>query len=342
MKNSAYDLKHILDIERWQKLQDSLALMTELAIITVDYKGIPISEHSARRPFCAYVRLHPELGKLCQKCDSRGGLEAVRIRKPYTYLCHRNIVDIAIPIIIDNQYVGAIMAGEVKLLEKQHEHELERILHPPENHMLDAPEIRKLYDAIPILSLDKLLIAVQMLSDLCNYIVEEAVTKNFLLETYKNISSNNRGVLGSDFNAAPTDTIKKIRNELNHTLSSAYISMSSQEKILCRNKVLQPAFDYIFDNKNEMLSQKDASVLCHISTGHFSRLFKNETGYSYATFCTRLKTEWAKRLLIKTDLSITQISEHLGFNEPSYFVKVFRKFEGITPAYFRKVTPVEE
>ena len=44
MKNNLYDLKHILDLVKWQKLQDSLALMTDLAIITVDYRGIPITK----------------------------------------------------------------------------------------------------------------------------------------------------------------------------------------------------------------------------------------------------------------------------------------------------------
>ena len=113
--NNPYMLDKILNIEKWQKLQDSLALITGLAIITVDYKGVPITRHSSRRDFCGHIRNNPSLFKLCQKCDSRGGLEAVRISSPYIYKCHCGIVDIAIPIIVDNQYIGAIMAGEVKI-----------------------------------------------------------------------------------------------------------------------------------------------------------------------------------------------------------------------------------
>ena len=89
-----------------------------------------------------------------------------------------------------------------------------------------------------------------------------------------------------------------------------------------------------------MLSQKDAADICHISTGHFSRLFLKETGENYSIFYIRLKIEWAKNLLIKTDIPIAQISEKLGFNEPSYFTKVFHKYETITPAHFRKTARV--
>lgn len=47
-----FNLDKILDLKKWQELQDSLADVTELAIITIDYKGRPISAHSKCTPFC--------------------------------------------------------------------------------------------------------------------------------------------------------------------------------------------------------------------------------------------------------------------------------------------------
>lgn len=76
------ELKNILDLEKWEKLQESLALSTRLAIILVDYKGRPVTKHSQVQPFCQLVRHSPELSKLCEKCDARGGLEAVRTGQP--------------------------------------------------------------------------------------------------------------------------------------------------------------------------------------------------------------------------------------------------------------------
>ncbi|HIV17636.1 MAG TPA: helix-turn-helix transcriptional regulator, partial [Candidatus Alectryocaccobium stercorigallinarum] len=135
---------------------------------------------------------------------------------------------------------------------------------------------------------------------------------------------------------------KKIRYELGSALTSAYIKSSAAETPQCTNKTLLPAFVYMNEHRNVMLSQKDAADLCHISTGHFSRLFLKETKENYSVFYMRLKVEWAKNLLQKTDLPVSQISEELGFNEPSYFTKVFHKYEGVTPAYYRKTARSED
>jgi ligand-binding sensor protein/AraC-like DNA-binding protein len=333
MANS-YTLSRILNIDKWQKLQDSLALITGLAIITVDYKGVPITKHSSRRAFCSYIRNDPSLCKLCQKCDSRGGLEAVRNAKPYIYKCHCGIVDIAIPIIVDSQYIGAIMAGEVKLRDTDIDENLERIHSQASfEKLIRSPEMQLAYENIPLISFHKLKLSVQMLFELCNYLVAEAMNKNIILDMYEKISGS-----GNMFNSdiIPAESIKILRHELGNALTSAYVKSSADEAVQCTNKTLQPAFDYLYEHRNMMLSQKEAADLCHISTGHFSRLFLKEAKENYSVFYMRLKMEWAKNLLIKTDLSVSQISEELGFNEPSYFSKVFHKYVGTTPAYFRK------
>lgn len=126
MSDTQFDIEQVLDLNKWESVQESIALATHLAIILVDYRGKPITKHSQVKPFCQLVRSHPELSVHCEKCDSRGGLEAVRTGQPFIYRCHFNIVDMAIPIMIDSRYVGAIMAGEILLEEGQEE--LEQVL----------------------------------------------------------------------------------------------------------------------------------------------------------------------------------------------------------------------
>ena len=128
MMESMFHLEKILDISKWQALQDSLAQVTGMAIITVDYKGIPITAHSMCTPFCEKVRSNTHLLKRCQRCDSRGGLEAVQINRPYIYKCHYNIIDIAIPITVSDKYVGALMAGQIRTGDEELPEELEQIL----------------------------------------------------------------------------------------------------------------------------------------------------------------------------------------------------------------------
>lgn len=73
------DLHKIINVDKWQSLQDALAKQTGMAIITVDYKGVPVTKHSGCHSFCQLLRDDPELSKNCQKCDSRGGIEATRL-----------------------------------------------------------------------------------------------------------------------------------------------------------------------------------------------------------------------------------------------------------------------
>ena len=115
MSKGKFDIKSILDIPRWEAVQDQLAKATGTAIITIDYKGTPITKHSMRTDFCSIIRENPISCKRCQKCDSLAGLEAVRLNQPFIYLCHCGIVDVAVPITVGDQYLGAVMFGQVRI-----------------------------------------------------------------------------------------------------------------------------------------------------------------------------------------------------------------------------------
>lgn len=339
LKTRYLQLDKILDLKKWGSLQDSLSIVTKLAIITVDYKGTPITKHSDVRPFCSTVRKDPELAKLCEKCDARGGLEAARTNSPSIYLCHWNIIDMAIPIIIDDKYVGAIMAGEVKLSEEEEHPPLEQMLHIPEKGLepYKTKELKALYDDIPTLSFEDINNAAEMLSSLCNYIVEEAMNKNLILDVYEKTTqlreSPGKNEISDGYSL---DNIQDIKQELANTVTSAYIKTSFKDHVVSKNPTLQPAFDYIFKNKGEKITQKQMADLCFISTSYFSRLFVKETGINFSRFISLQKIEWSKQLLEKTNLAITQISEELGFNDPGYYIKTFKKFENVTPNVYRK------
>ena len=94
------DLKTLLDIPLWEKVQDELAKLTGTAIITIDFKGNPITKHSCRTDFCSVIRENPISRKRCFRCDALAGLEAVRLGGPYIYLCHCGIVDVAVPVMV--------------------------------------------------------------------------------------------------------------------------------------------------------------------------------------------------------------------------------------------------
>lgn len=69
---------------------------------------------------------------------------------------------------------------------------------------------------------------------------------------------------------------------------------------------------------------------------YFSKLFKELSGYTFTYKLLMIKLEHAKRLLITTDLSVSEIVELIGFKEKSHFYRSFRKYYQMTPNAYRK------
>jgi AraC family transcriptional regulator len=69
---------------------------------------------------------------------------------------------------------------------------------------------------------------------------------------------------------------------------------------------------------------------------HFSRSFKQSIGLSPINYITRQRIERAKRLLVETDLPISEIALRAGFSSQSHFTTSFRRLAGITPSSFRR------
>jgi ligand-binding sensor protein len=118
MSRFEYTIENVLDIPLWEKMQDRLAELTGTAIVCIDIKGKPVTKHSGRTAFCSIVRENPVSRKRCFRCDALAGVEAVRRGRPYIYLCHCGIVDVAVPVMVGDIYLGAVMFGQVRLRHK--------------------------------------------------------------------------------------------------------------------------------------------------------------------------------------------------------------------------------
>ena len=72
-----------------------------------------------------------------------------------------------------------------------------------------------------------------------------------------------------------------------------------------------------------------------LSPFHFSRVFKQSTGYSPSEYFIQLKITEARRLLMETEKSIVEIAPDLGYSSPSHFSQVFKKAVGVRPREYR-------
>ncbi|MEF2965718.1 helix-turn-helix domain-containing protein [Paenibacillus sp. M1] len=92
---------------------------------------------------------------------------------------------------------------------------------------------------------------------------------------------------------------------------------------------------YIFNHLYGELSLETLSGLVHMNSSYLSRLFKKETGMSLTDYIQSKRVDEAKKLLALTSLSLSDIYSRLHFNDQSYFIKVFKKWAGMTPRQYR-------
>jgi LytS/YehU family sensor histidine kinase len=173
-------LKDIIDIEEFQKIQDDIACSTGIAIITVDYNGRPITKHSMCTGFCKIMREENDSRELCEKCDSIGGQESARIGLPYVYKCYNGLIDFAVPIILDGQYIGALMAGQV-FTEKSKSLELKKIILGKSNKKYDEKLMIE-YKKLCVIPYKRIKSIGKMMFHISNYIVNQAALKRLQQE----------------------------------------------------------------------------------------------------------------------------------------------------------------
>ncbi|KJR44779.1 Transcriptional regulator, AraC family [Desulfosporosinus sp. I2] len=104
-----------------------------------------------------------------------------------------------------------------------------------------------------------------------------------------------------------------------------------------KNDPIVEAIGFIEANYRQKLRLDDIASLVNISTYHFARNFKKETGYSPYEFIIKTRINHAKTLLKNTSLQIKEIALDCGFSSESNFVVNFRNNVGVTPSAFRSI-----
>jgi AraC-like DNA-binding protein len=102
-------------------------------------------------------------------------------------------------------------------------------------------------------------------------------------------------------------------------------------------KKLADIYRFTMNEFHRKISLDEVASLAHMTTNSFCRYFKKRTRKSYIDFLTEIRIGHARKLLQRDDLSISQISLEVGFNNLSNFNRKFREVCSITPTEFRKL-----
>lgn len=315
------DIRSVLDIPLWEKVQDQLAALTGTSVICVDVKGIPVSKSSGQSEFCRLIREDPVYRKRCFRCDALAGLEAMRLEQPYIYLCHCGIVDVAIPVILGDRYLGAVLFGQVRTPDGENDNQVERLVNEISLLNADAGDPEKLmalYEKLPVMEYSQIVKVAELIKTLVHYIVERVMSNYSEEQAHRTIMS-----FGD----------KKAEN-----METEYYAEESGDSDIpvSKTSVIYPALAFIKSHLRDSITMKEMAALCHLSPSYFSRLFGREMGENFVSYVNRQKIQLAKGILRDTNKSVSQIASELSYQDSSHFINLFKRFEGITPQVYRQ------
>ena len=103
-----------------------------------------------------------------------------------------------------------------------------------------------------------------------------------------------------------------------------------------KSNIINVALEYIGRHYNEELMLNDISEYVNLSPQHFSKIFKESTNYNYVEYVNNLRISKAKEFMNNTDRTIKEICYQVGYQDPNYFSRIFKKYVGITPTEYMK------
>jgi AraC family transcriptional regulator len=101
---------------------------------------------------------------------------------------------------------------------------------------------------------------------------------------------------------------------------------------------LRRTIAYIQDHLEQALSLSTLAAVAQTSPAHFARLFEQATGRTPHQYVITCRMAYAKRLLVETDLPLSEIAPQVGCADQSHFTVLFGKHVSMTPQVYRSTT----
>ncbi len=113
------------------------------------------------------------------------------------------------------------------------------------------------------------------------------------------------------------------------------LQLSKVEESYDSEDIITRARRYIEENYREDIDRNDVAAVTFVTPNYLSKLFKNCMNMNLREYINQLRVEEAKRLLLSTNMSVSEIASYVGYCNISYFSTVFHKLVGVGPFDWR-------
>lgn len=100
-------------------------------------------------------------------------------------------------------------------------------------------------------------------------------------------------------------------------------------------QAIREAADYITMNCHKQIDPAKVAQYLHYNSDYFASLFRKQTGMTITQYLNKMRIELAKRLLVNENVSIKEAAYSSGFQDEKYFMRIFKRQEGMTPLAYK-------
>ncbi|CAM4226383.1 two-component system response regulator YesN [Paenibacillus endophyticus] len=141
------------------------------------------------------------------------------------------------------------------------------------------------------------------------------------------------------FHANESQSEEHIRSHYDVLLKRSFQAQSTESYQLDK-KVIREVCVYLDQHYRKNVSLTEMAERSHMSVSHFCNVFKRQTGLTLINYVNKVRMEKVKQLLLEPDLKIYDIAELVGYATMSYFNRIFKEMEGVSPNEYRKANGI--
>lgn len=307
---------------------EAFCKITDIPLTFFDNDEVIKWECASERRICNFFDVYRTKNSICTNGISSAAEIASRLGQPYIFTCKAGFINIVISLIIRGEMQGFFVAGPIAM---------ESISPDTITNILNINDLNKHPETISALTIFLRTMKiystkeVNYLSTVLNSSIMAAITPNEdylkINELYKKMSTLDRREKGSQ---------GKRRDEPEKYNADSQKKEKSPAIYGGRSNIINQAVQIIKSGYMHKISLEKVAGKLYINQSYLSMHFKHEMGVTFTDYLNDIRILESKELLANTNYSLMEVSLSCGFEDQSYFTKVFKKSQGCTPKEYRQ------
>lgn len=128
-----------------------------------------------------------------------------------------------------------------------------------------------------------------------------------------------------------------VAQTIRHQISSLGMTIGGNRQERRRSRFIDEAIHFMADHLEQSITLDQLARHVGLSRQHLIEVFREATGFPPIDYFLRMRIQRAGQLLDLTDLTVKQVGSALGFHDPYYFSRLFKKITGLSPTQYRDI-----